>query len=298
MGTLEGHLLIVTCNQFPIGKWSEVNEATSKDHDQIEYLLTHEFIGKINLENVHSLKNPSTNEFRETLSLLKKRCKGSSYLVIYFATHIVKVIKGEKENPKEQTYFAFNNSVWGKQNEIAESCISLSTFCTMLNKISCSHKTIIMNYAHQPAPRTVLFPSSKVIYPPSDFISKLSEKAKCVVIGCCSVGTKAKEYLLHSEYHIQEITPITPTIIQTTSQQTTSSHTNSQHVFNPFHNTNKILYNKMLSELMKEWGIAAFPEVTRSVRPVKPSATWEREEGMLSVTLPDQKQVSYTKQLI
>lgn len=279
-----GYLLIVTTNTFPIGKWGEVSDAVLKDHDQLQYLLTHELIGKFDAENVQLLKNPSTNEFKEALSALKKECTANDFLVVYMATHVVTVVKGEKEHPKERGYFAFHNSVWGKQNEIAESCISLSYFSTLLNRIQCSKKTVILNYAHQPKHRSALFPSSKSLYPPEDFASQLADKAKCVVIASCAIGARAKDYMAHSEFHIENI--------EEHEVGVTSSANSMLSVFNfTKRAAEKQKYNKMLGQLMAEWGCKPIPEISKSVRPTKPTATWTRVEGELAVELPDQKEV-------
>lgn len=289
----EGHLLIVTTNSFPIGKWGEVSDSTSRDHEQIQYLLSHGLIGKFHADNVTLLKNPSTNDFKDSLIALKKTCKEHNFLVIYLATHIVTVVKGEKkENPKEVCYLAFHNSVWGKPAEIAESCVSLTAFTTLLNKIHCNRKTIIVNYAHQPKPKTVLFPSSKTLYPPNDFLSKLAELSKCVVIGSCSIGAKAKDYLVHSEFHNQlDFNAMT---LSNDAAKTAASSSSVLSFLNPFRKSNKAKYERMLVELMKEWGNKPFVDITKSPRPIKPSATWEMEENganNINITLPDQKQV-------
>jgi hypothetical protein len=285
--TSQGHLVIATCNSFPLGKWGEVSEATNKDHDQLHYLLSHELIGRFLPENVHLLKNPSTNEFKDVLSHLKKEVGQSEFIVVFLTTHVIKVVKGEKDHPKELSYFAFHNSVWGTQVEIAESCISLTTFCSLLNKIPCAQKTIVLNYAHVARPRVALFPSSKIPYPPYDFVSKLCEQAKCAVIASCAIGAKAKEYLRHSAYHINELTPSTPS----TNGTGTPVKSMASRLFSSFNSINRDLYDRMLLELMTEWGIKPFPEIIRATRPVKPVATWESKEGEISVTLPNQKEV-------
>lgn len=288
----EGHLLIVTTNLFPIGKWGEVSESTGHDHEQIQYLLSHNLIGKFHPDNVTLLKNASTNEFKDAMHTLKKHSKEYGFIVIYLATHVVTVIKGEKkENPKEVCYFAFHNSVWGKPAEIAESCVSLSSFTALLNKIHCPRKTVIVNYAHQPKPKSVLFPSSKILYPPSNFLSQLAEMGKCVVIGSCAIGTRAKEYLSHSEYHNQQdyAQMTAPT---NDGRDAAEARANSSSVLGFMHRrSNKAKYDRMLVELMKEWGCKPFPDISKSPRPIKPSATWQMEEGTINITLPDQKQV-------
>lgn len=280
-----GYLLIVTTNTFPLGKWGEVSEVTNKDHDQLQYLFSHELIGKFPIDNVHQLRNPSTNEFKEVMSALKKECSANDFLVVYMVTHVVTVIKGEKERPKERGYFAFHNSVWGKQNEIAESCISLSYFCTLLNRIPCTRKTVILNYAHQPKHRSALFPSSKILYPPEDFASQLADKAKCAVIASCAIGAKAKDYMVHSEFNIEKIEDQLPEPPKASSNSLIPA-------FNFRGRTaQKEKYNKLLAELMVEWGCKPIPEITKSARPVKPGATWSTIDGEIEVTLPDQKEV-------
>jgi hypothetical protein len=148
---------------------------------------------------------------------------------------------------------------------------------------------VIFNYAHQPPPRAALFPSSKVLYPSHDFLSQLCERAKCAVIASCAIGTRAKEYLRHSEYHVEAVTPQKTPGLGATSA---SPQSIGRRVLGLFTNPNKELYNRMLVELMKEWGNKPFPEVTRSPRPVKPTATWDNPGGAITITLPNQKEVS------
>jgi hypothetical protein len=302
--TSGGCLLIVTSNTFPIGKWNEVSEIpTNADHEQLKYLLTHEFIGKFQPEKVNVLKNPSTNEFKDVMKSLRHQCKTSGFLVVYLATHIVTVIKGEKENPKEVGYIAFHNSVWGKNTDIAETCISLSSFCGMLNKITCKRKTIIVNYAHQPKPRALLFPSTKIQYPPSNFLSSLADGAQCVVIGPCAIGSPSKEYFSHSEHHLNEILAEEEASASVAGSgagpdsNTTNNNNNiskSHRFFRRKHNPDKENYNKLLGKLINEWGLKPLPEVTRSPRPPAPMAVWNRVEGQIEVVLPDQKEVPNT----
>ena len=311
--TSGGVLVIVTSNLFPIGKWGEVSEATNGDHEQLRYLLTHEFIGKFRPENVHILKNPSTNEFKDVMKGLRSECKASGFLVVYMATHVVTVTKGEKENPKEIGYFAFNNSVWGKNAEIAESCISISAFCGMLNKVMCKRKTIILNYAHQPSPKAVLFPSSKILYPPNILLKAIADGAKCVVIGACAIGSKAREYLTHSEFHVQKHlqheneSSTLPSVAAGTGTGTGTGGGNTKQPPQPvsqnevavtqsgYWQKKKMLelrHNALLIELMKEWGCRPFTEITRSPKPVQPVATWGREDGDFKIALPNQQDVS------
>ena len=116
INTSGGHLVLVTCNSFPIGKWGEISDVTSKDQDQLQYLLSHGLIGKFEEENVHVLKNPTTNEFKDLLVQLKKEVSSSGFLVLYLATHVVKVVKGEKENPKELTKEFIKRFLHHKEN--------------------------------------------------------------------------------------------------------------------------------------------------------------------------------------
>eukprot|EP00601_Ochromonadales_sp_CCMP2298_P031210 CAMPEP_0173332554 /NCGR_PEP_ID=MMETSP1144-20121109/4415_1 /TAXON_ID=483371 /ORGANISM="non described non described, Strain CCMP2298" /LENGTH=279 /DNA_ID=CAMNT_0014277447 /DNA_START=107 /DNA_END=942 /DNA_ORIENTATION=+ len=186
--TSSGYLVLVTSNYFHIGKWAELPsaDALGADHEALRGLFSHEFIGKFRPENVAMLKNPSTVEFKEAMEMMRRKVKAGGFLTLVMATQVVTVLKGEKgsrEKGREKAYFAFANSVWGSNEEIAESCISLSSLVTMLNRISCKTKTVILNYAHTPKTRAVLFPSSKQFYPPQGLLSQLCERASCVVIG-------------------------------------------------------------------------------------------------------------------
>ena len=285
----EGFLLVVTTNSFPIGKWGEVSDSTGRDHEQVQYLLSHNLIGKFHPDNVTVLKNASASDFKDALGTIKRQCTEYNFLVVYLATHVITVVKGEKkENAKEVCYFAFHDSVWGKPPEIAESCVSLTAFSALLNKIHCSRKTVIINYAHQPKPRTVLFPSSKTLYPPADFLGRLSELAKCVVIGSCSIGAKAKDYLAHSEYHLQQ--DFTAMTISNEAGKNPATASTLSYL-NPFKRSNKAKYDRVLTELMKEWGCKPFPDISKSPRPIKPTATWEMGDDGINITLPDNQQV-------
>jgi len=292
-----GYLVVVSNTDFHIGKWGEVSEAIGSDHEQLRYLLSHEFIGKYPPENTFIMKNASTNEFKEAMENLRKNARTRGFLTVYMATHMVTVVKGEKDNKKERGYFAFANSVWGSNEEIAESCISLSSFIGMLNKISCQRKTVLLNYAHQPKPRS-FFPSSKMFYPTTNFLSTICEKAHCCVIGCCAIGETAKEYLKHSVHHVREHLDDTEGEIHVGFVNDSNSH-RKQNFFQR-HERAEVNYQKLLLELMKEWGSKPIPDIVKAPRPGQPIATWKRKiEGDYEIIMPDPRQRSnYNRRIL
>lgn len=194
--TALGHILLVVNNQFPLGKWPPAASELVDDFDGIKLFLEHEFIGRIRPENILALKNPTTNEMADAFKDLRRKVRTDGFLVVYIATHVVTINKGNKELPEENAYFAFRNSIWSpkKNIETIDTSISLTQLSVWMNSIACREKSIFVNFAHAPAPRKTLFPSSKYVYPPSDFVFRLSNMCHCPVVASCSNGFLAHEY--------------------------------------------------------------------------------------------------------
>lgn len=193
----EGYALIVTVNSFPNGRIQELNPAVNIDHTQLEEVLSHDFICKIRLENVVSLRNPTCAQFKSALDDCRKLCKSRGFLVVYLCTHVVTVFKGEKENPKESSYFLMSDTIWTRPDLIAKTSISLSTFSSYINRIVCKRKTIFVNYSHNDRPKRSLF-RSKEMYPAEDFLPRLVTETNCVVMACCTSGTPAYDIIKHT----------------------------------------------------------------------------------------------------
>ena len=327
--TSDGYLVVVTSNEFPIGKWGEVSPVTNADYENLKHVFSHEFIGKFIPENSHFLKNGSIVEFREIMEKLSKECRTDSFLVVYFCTHVLTIRKGEKKNKKEEDYIAFKNTVWGKPVEIAESSVSLGMLTAALNKIKCRQKTIIMNYAHLRKPKAVMFPNARINYPSPNLLSRLAVRANCAVIGCCAVGTPAKDYMKYSPlYDIyglktsEDDNPDTfvfpsggavysnthgrgdasvgslasdESLSVTAGAHAHGAGTRSDQPEGLFRHRKKISkeeYARLLVPLMQDWGSKPIPDLHRTPRPVKPGATWAKnEEHQFVITMPEQKEV-------
>ena len=286
--TTNGYLLFITTNTFSIEGWVGMPvDMTDNDHRSLTSLLTHEFIGKFRGTNTFILKDPTTKELKDTLSKLRRLCKASGFIVVYMTTHVVQVLKGEKEtNPTETCYFACSNSVWGSAEEIAESCISLSYFCEQLNLICCRRKTLLLNYAFVNRPKPTFFPASRTLYPPKDFLSRLSVLSRCIVIGCCAVGSPAGDYfkfayaeqLRFEESERKRVVAAAGTAVgQWTPTDSTKSNYSSSFSL--------VRYEAFLDSMLRDWRLPSVPAVRRSEKPVPPSAVWERGDGSKSIHL-------------
>ena len=296
--TTDGYLLFVTTNTFSIEGWAGMpTDMTDNDHRSLTSLLTHEFIGKFRGTNTFILKDPTTKEFKDTLSKLRRLCKASGFIIIYMATHVVQVLKGEKEtNPTETCYFACSNSVWGSAEEIAESCISLSFFCEQLNLVCCRRKTLLLNYAFVNRPKPTFFPASRTMYPPKDFLSRLSALSRCVVIGCCAVGSHAGDYykfayaeqLRFEESERKRVVAAAGSAGPRPPTDSTSSGTES-------YSSSLVRYESFLDSMLRDWNLPSVPAVRRSEKPVPPSAVWERDGSKsIHLQLPSDDEVRYS----
>lgn len=96
----DGAALVVSCNTFKHEKLSPLGPAISIDHMNISEILSHDYIGKMKIENVISLKNPTCSAFADAIERLRQVCKKDSFVFIYICTHVVELdvtLKPEKE---------------------------------------------------------------------------------------------------------------------------------------------------------------------------------------------------------
>jgi hypothetical protein len=330
--TGDGFALLITCTEFKLGKWAPLKEeqvtALNNDHDMILDLLTHDFYGKLRQENVISLKNPVVSEVQEAFQKLRKMSRTTGFLTIYIATHVTTVIKGEKKNKHENCYFSFRNTLWTTPPEIAESSLSMTDFIKLVNSVTTKRKTLMVNYAHLPPPRKVFFAANKLIYPPPDFLTRLSLACNCAVVTSCVIGFLIREYakghpgvqyeadetvdslslkLLKKRLQQEEgnvVRMITSEEEQKEDDRTTTHRSTSKIVpsagsstGSPPPNTEKVsLYKTSLwSNLLKDWQITPPPETFRTPPPDPPQPVWDKpaeNDYQVVVKLPSPEEVS------
>jgi hypothetical protein len=307
----DGCALIITNIIFPLGKWmAQAPQELENDHEQMVDLLTHEFIGRMRPENVIALKNPSCEDVRAAFKQLRQICRVDGFVTIYIATHIITITKSDKENPNENAYFAFKNSIWGKNNELVETCIAFADMIKMINKISCKSKNIFLNYGHHAPPRKVLFPASKLLYLPPNALQRLTDECNCPVIGCCTYGFNLREYLKYTPGI--EFDPITskststkpldnkihpsPSLDSQTSLQDAASISSSVTSLNsltpiPTKNNSSIYESEEWKNFMKEFSIPPIPEIYKTPKPEKPGPTWKQDKSTaftIQIALPSE----------
>jgi hypothetical protein len=191
-----GYVLLISNNEFPLGKWPPVPTELDADFEGLKTFLSHDFIGKIPHENLIALKNPTTTEVLSALDDLRRKIPKDGFLVIYLATHIITINAANKEFPNETAYFAFRNSIWAprKHVETMDTCIPLTTMAEYVNALPCREKTFLINFALAPPQRKTLFTAAKLVYPPEDFAARLSNECHCPVLTSCANGFAATYY--------------------------------------------------------------------------------------------------------
>jgi hypothetical protein len=312
----DGCALVITNVIFPLGKWasSQLPSELEHDHDQIVDLLTHEYIGRMRNENVLSLKNPTSEDVKDAFKQLRKLCRSNGFAFIYITTHIITISKSDKENKKENCYFAFKNSLWDpmKNTELVESTISLTDLSKLINKVSCKFKTIFLNYAHHSPPRKVLIPSSKLLYPPSNCLQRLSDLTTCPVIGCCSLGFNLREYLKYHpgiQYNLQNRE--SQDIKKKNSEEKTSTEIAvigdkkvdpSTAIASNSSSSSSVYDSNLWKKLLKDFEIPAIKEITKSTKPTKPGPTWKQNGttfNLVEVDMPSQdERKNYERRLL
>jgi len=200
-GMPEGWFLGVFCSTFPRsgGRFKDMDPKLVKEKEALAELMPHDFICRLKPENVTMLEDPRSGEVLDTLERLGRIVTKKGFFVLYICTHVLTVVKGEpKTNPGETAYFATKETVWGTPEEIASSSVSLSALCKKLSSLPCRRKTVIINYAHAPEPKKTLFAANRMVYPPSDLLTRLADKANCAVIASCVAGVSMTDALQHT----------------------------------------------------------------------------------------------------
>lgn len=310
--TDHGYILIVTNTAYPLGKWGDIDSSTEEDHDKFSNLLCHENLGRFLPSNTFYLKNPSTLEFNEELTKIGKKCTESDFLVIYWSGHVITVVNGDAANKKENSYFAFRNSIWGTPIETAETCMSLTRLCNILRNNPCRQKTVLLNYAHHGRPKQTYFASAKVQYPAPNVLTRLATEGHCAVIGSCTNGLKLGECLkyfpkdgqlreayMNSEYLMNaQLPPLEREKMRAKSipEKTKTKRRLRSEGISLFEsdadNAELIKSNeKLANKFALDWESPPDIEIYKSPRPIKPSATWERDEGIMKINMPSTTEV-------
>lgn len=90
------------------------------------------------------------------------------------------------------------DTIWKDPKQLARSSISLNRLALMINRVPCTRKTVILNYAHKRAPKRSIFGNPKYMYPPQDCLFRLANECSCSVIGACTLGMSLNDVIEHS----------------------------------------------------------------------------------------------------
>jgi hypothetical protein len=134
-----GHAVIITVNSFVYNDYiPDIPENTTKEHETLHEILSHDFICKFPPERCTSLLNPTCAQFIALFKYLRNVCKSNDYLIIYICSHIVTAYKGEKGgggNRDENGYLLMCESEWTNPQKVAETSISIGTIISLLNTV-------------------------------------------------------------------------------------------------------------------------------------------------------------------
>ena len=210
------HAIVITVSSF-IHKdvIPDLPIETIAEHETLKDILSHDFICKVPPDKVISLLNPRCNDFQAAFLHLRKVCRMNDSLLVYICTHIGTRLNVDR-NKDENGYFLMHDTNWRSAKEIAQSSISISAICQLLNKILCKSKTILLNCVHQGRQPFKLF-GAQELYPPSDYFSRLSDGANCLVIGSCMIGAPISDIINHTH---------TPSVLSQSTDQFRSGAVN------------------------------------------------------------------------
>ena len=193
----DGFAIIITVNSFVNSdRIPDLPVDTTKEHERMIDVLSHDYICKFAPSRVLGLLNPTVVEVKEAFETARKKIRKHDFLLVYLCTHIGTAFKGEKDNKKETGYILFHDSEWTLPIEVARTSISLTTFAQLLNNILATEKTIIINCAHVEKPSYRFF-ATKELYPPPNCYSRIADEARCTVIGNCSINEIVSETIWH-----------------------------------------------------------------------------------------------------
>ena len=192
-----GFALVVLNNVFQRSeeKIESLEPYCWNEFEDLKDILPHDFICRFSEENTYILNNCKVVDIKDAMERLRSVVKKKHFFVMYFCTHVVTIVKGEKKNPSETTYFAMKDSIWTKPEEMARTFLSLTDLARMVNRIPTKRKTMIVNCAHKAYGKKPFFAPVKKLYPPSDFLARLADKANCAVIASNVIGTSMSETL-------------------------------------------------------------------------------------------------------
>ena len=291
----EGFAMMITVTQFQHAKIPPLADCLLEDHRALADALTHDFYGRISPQNLLSLVNPRRSEMLHAFELMARmtRNKADTFLVIYFCTHVVKVIGGDsdkREGPREKDcFFLLHDSVWRSPAATAASALSLVDLSELMNECKVDHKTILLNFAHLPHPRKTLLGSGKAFYPPQDCLNRLCEMAKAAVVGSCCIGTSLTDSLRCSTPLVMipysAIDPLQ--YLNGIDQKTSSEVMPNRGVYDEASN------EYMASYLREVWGIDESAEISHGSSSVTPQVTWKKDSssGEILVRLPRPEEV-------
>lgn len=185
-----GCAMIVTVSEFKDPKITNLEPSMGAEHVRFENLLTHDFICRYKEENMVSLLNPTLAEFIDGVERLRRMSRPNGFIFLYLCTHVA-TISGIPEGS-----ICFKDAMWKNKETAARSTLSLTRFCSLLNGIPCTRKTVALSIAH-PSNTHSRF-SSMILYPPRDFYSIVADRCKCAVLGACNIGTPVRGQLMHT----------------------------------------------------------------------------------------------------
>ena len=142
----DGFAIVITVNSFVNSdRIPDLPVDTTKEHERMIDVLSHDYICKFAPSRVLGLLNPTVVDVKEAFETARKKIRKHDFLLVYLCTHIGAAFKGEKDNKKETGYILFHDSEWTTPIEVAKTSISLTMFAQLLNSILATEKTIIVN---------------------------------------------------------------------------------------------------------------------------------------------------------
>jgi hypothetical protein len=200
----EGFALILTNQEFDSERIPDINKGVLYDHKCIRDIISHDFVGRIPESNLFDMINPTCLDYRNLIRRMKSKTHRKAYVVVYICTHVVTVWGQRKKtgDARENAFFIAKDSTWGATKATAQTCFPLQDFLEELNEVVAERKVVMLNFAHQHYRSPSLF-GSKVLYPPPNILSTISDYLHCAAIGNCSIGTQISELAVRSP-HIKQ----------------------------------------------------------------------------------------------
>ena len=200
-----GFVLALINEDFPSssGRLPDLPTSALEEFNELEDVLTHDFICKIPPENTYFIRNCKSSELKDTFHRMRLSCKKKHFFILYICTHILTVVKGDPKNTSENAYLAMSETVFTKPEDIVKTCVSLTDLTKWINEIPCKKKSVIINYAHVPISRPSFFAPVKSIYPPHDFCTRLADMTDSAVLASCVAGCSMSDALRQGPFKIK-----------------------------------------------------------------------------------------------